>query len=163
MRSRISSGPHFLPPGLPRFTCKQKEKRRGWDSNPRDGFKPSTRFPVAILTFQPVLPFPLNRPFCRVFRGLPRKVCPLRTSLYHPGCSMVAVNPSECLTRLLDHSGLPLLLGSGSGRSHKETCAGCIVSLTTPTRSSLKASRSVSSLSLVEKAFSVFAESYFLR
>ncbi len=32
-----------------RFTCKQKEKRRGWDSNPRDGFKPPTRFPVALL------------------------------------------------------------------------------------------------------------------
>ena len=38
-----------------------------------------------------------------------------------------------------------------SGRSHKEACAGCIVSLATPTRSSLKASRSVSSLSFAEK------------
>jgi hypothetical protein len=28
-------------------------------------------------------------------------------------------------------------LGSPAGRNHKETCAGCIVSLTTPTRSSL--------------------------
>ena len=32
-----------------------------------------------------------------------------------------------------------------SGRSHSETWAGCIVSLTTPIRSWLKASRSVSS------------------
>ena len=38
---------------------------------------------------------------------------------------------------------------AGSGCNHSETCAGCIVSLTTPTRSSLKASRSVSSLRLV--------------
>ena len=50
-----------------------------------------------------------------------------------------------------------------SGRNHKETCAGCIVSLTTPTRSLLSAFRSVSSLSLVEKASRVFAASYFLR
>jgi hypothetical protein len=50
-----------------------------------------------------------------------------------------------------------------SGRSHKETWAGCIVSLTTSTRSSLKASRSVSSLSFAEKASSVFAASYLLR
>jgi hypothetical protein len=41
------------------------------------------------------------------------------------------------------------------GRSHKETWAGCIVSLTTPTRSSLNASRSVSSRSLEEGAASV--------
>jgi uncharacterized metal-binding protein YceD (DUF177 family) len=39
-----------------------------------------------------------------------------------------------------------------SDSNHSETCAGCIVSLTTPTRSSLRASRSVSSLSLAEKA-----------
>jgi hypothetical protein len=50
-----------------------------------------------------------------------------------------------------------------SGRNHKETCAGCIVSLTTPTRSSLNASRSVSFLSLAEKASRVFAASYLLR
>ena len=47
--------------------------------------------------------------------------------------------------------GLSLLdiLGA-SGRSHKETWEGCIVSLTTLVKSSLKASRSVSSLSLAE-------------
>ncbi len=32
-----------------------------------------------------------------------------------------------------------------SGRSYKETCLGCMVSLTTPTTSSLRAPRSVSS------------------
>jgi hypothetical protein len=50
-----------------------------------------------------------------------------------------------------------------SGCSHREAWACCTVSLATPTRSSLKASRSVSSLSLAEKASSVFAASYFLR
>jgi len=40
------------------------------------------------------------------------------------------------------------------GRNHKETWAGCIVSLTTPTRSSFSASRSVSSRSLEEGAAS---------
>ncbi len=40
---------------------------------------------------------------------------------------------------------------------------GCIVSLTTLVKSSLKASRSVSSLSLAEKASRVFLASYFLR
>jgi hypothetical protein len=50
-----------------------------------------------------------------------------------------------------------------SERNHKETWAGCIVSLTTPTRSPLNASRSVSSLSLVEKASRVFLASYFPR
>jgi hypothetical protein len=30
----------------------------------------------------------------------------------------------------------PLYFGMGSGRSHKETCACCVVSLTIPTRSS---------------------------
>ena len=56
-----------------------------------------------------------------------------------------------------------LLLESVSGRSHRETWAGCIVSLTTPTISSLKASRSVSSLSLAEKASRVLAASYLRR
>jgi hypothetical protein len=50
-----------------------------------------------------------------------------------------------------------------SGRNHKETWAGCIVSFTTPARSSFNASRSVSSLSLAEKASKVFLASYFLR
>ena len=50
-----------------------------------------------------------------------------------------------------------------SGRNHSETWTGCIVSRTTPTSSASKASRSVSSLSLAEKASRVFAASYFLR
>jgi hypothetical protein len=49
-----------------------------------------------------------------------------------------------------------------SGRSHNETWAGCIVSLTTPTSSSFSASRSVSSLSLTEKSARVFLASYLL-
>jgi hypothetical protein len=49
------------------------------------------------------------------------------------------------------------------GRSHKEAWAGCIVSLTTPTRSSLSVSRSVSLRSWAEKASRVFLASYFLR
>jgi hypothetical protein len=50
----------------------------------------------------------------------------------------------------------------GGDRNHIETCAGCIVSLTTPTRSSFSASRCVSSRSLAEKASRVFLASYFL-
>src|SRR5215208_1115883 len=49
MRSRANSEPHFRLAGLPRITCKQEEKRRGWDSNPRDGLTPPTRFPIALL------------------------------------------------------------------------------------------------------------------
>src|SRR5215212_5287800 len=49
-----------------------------------------------------------------------------------------------------------------SGRNHKETCAGCIVSLTTLTTSLLRASRFVSSRSLDENASNVFLASYFL-
>jgi hypothetical protein len=51
----------------------------------------------------------------------------------------------------------------GWGRNHSETCVGCIVPLTTVTRSSLRASRSVSWLSVAEKASRVFLASYFLR
>src|SRR5215217_2132542 len=51
---------------------------------------------------------------------------------------------------------------AGSGGNHTETCAGCIVSLTTLAKSWLKASRSVSSRSLAEKASSVLVASYFL-
>ena len=50
-----------------------------------------------------------------------------------------------------------------SGCSHKEMWAGCRVFLTTPTRSSLSALRSVSLRSLAEKASRVLAASYFLR
>ena len=32
---------------LLRFACKRREKRRGWDSNPRDDLTPPTRFPIS--------------------------------------------------------------------------------------------------------------------
>ena len=50
-----------------------------------------------------------------------------------------------------------------SSRSHSDAWAGCIVSLTTPTKSPLKASRSVSSRKWAEKASRVFLVSYLLR
>src|SRR5918992_3791714 len=53
--------------------------------------------------------------------------------------------------------------GAVSGRNHTDTWAGCIVSFTTPTKSLLRASRSVSSRSVAEKASKVFLASYFLR
>ena len=112
-----------------------------------------------IESLTPVPPRPLHRQLCRVLRvwrgGFVR--CVLTC------ISPAAVNPFEHLTRLLDHSGAWVLLGGRSERSHRETCEGCIVSLTTPTRSSLKVSRSVSFLSLTEKASRVLAASYLLR
>src|SRR5215213_5713514 len=60
------------------------------------------------------------------------------------------------------YCGCSLLLAV-SDRNHSETWAGCIVSLTNPTRSSLTASRSVLSRRVAEKASSVFLASYFLR
>jgi hypothetical protein len=48
------------------------------------------------------------------------------------------------------------------GRSHSEAWAGCIVSLTTPSTSSPKEARSVSSRNLEPKEASVLAASYFL-
>ena len=56
-----------------------------------------------------------------------------------------------------------LPLGGGSGRCHSETWAGCIVSLTTPTRSLFRASRSVSSRSSIENPSRVILASYLLR
>ena len=102
---------------------------------------------------------------------------PLDTSWFCPYCCATVdirlsslfrgigngVRTPVSLTHLRDYSGPSLLLGTVSGRSHKETWAGCIVSLTTPTRSSLSASRSVSSLSIAEKASRVLAAWYFLR
>jgi hypothetical protein len=82
-------------------------------------------------------------------------------------CARGALRASCCrlaLTELIHYGYSPLLrLEPGSGRSHKETWAGCSVSLTTPTSSSFSASRSVSSLNLAEKASSVFLASYLLR
>ena len=66
--------------------------------------------------------------------------------------------------RFFDQPGASSFFEAVSGRSHsRETCAGCIVSLTTPTRSSLRALRSVSSLSFAEKASRVFVASYLRR
>jgi hypothetical protein len=64
---------------------------------------------------------------------------------------------------LATYSGPSLPLRGSSGRSHSETWAGCIVSRTTPTKSSLNASRSVSLRNWAEKASRVFLASYFLR
>src|SRR5215210_5541450 len=67
---------------------------------------------------------------------------------------------------LIEHVGdqrISSPFGTVSGRSHKETWAGCIVSLTTPTNSAFSASRSVSSLRLAEKASRVLAASYLRR
>ena len=69
----------------------------------------------------------------------------------------------ESQRRLFAYSCVSLPLAGGTWRNHSETCAGCIVSLTAPTRSSLKASKSVSSLSLAEKASRVFLASYLRR
>jgi hypothetical protein len=49
----------------------------------------------------------------------------------------------------------PLLFGPRSGRSHSETWAGCIVSLTTPISSSLRAPKSVSSRNRSEKSSNI--------
>src|SRR5215217_1574024 len=49
MRPELARDLTFHLAGLPLFTCKTRRKRRGWDSNPRDGSTPPTRFPVALL------------------------------------------------------------------------------------------------------------------
>ena len=66
--------------------------------------------------------------------------------LYHPGNGNVF--------RLLYVSG---------GRNQSETCAGCIVSLTTATSCSLNCSRLTSLRKVALKAANVFAASYLLR
>jgi len=79
------------------------------------------------------------------------------------GAFIVAEVPRAIRMRSYGELPEPLTFEAVSGRSHSETWAGCIVSLTTPTRSSLSASKSVSSRSLMEKASRVFLASYFLR
>jgi fumigallin biosynthesis monooxygenase-like protein len=64
---------------------------------------------------------------------------------------------------LVGQSDAPSFFEAVSGRSHNETWAGCMVSRTTLTSSLFSASKSVSSLSLAEKASRVLAASYFLR
>jgi hypothetical protein len=52
------------------FTCKRKEKRRGRDSNPRDGLTPPTRFPIALLR-------PTRTPLRKRRTGVYQKAKPL--------------------------------------------------------------------------------------
>jgi hypothetical protein len=67
-----------------------------------------------------------------------------------------------CCTRT--HTRFPSSCFFPSGScSHSEACTGWIVSRTTPTRASFKASRLVSSCSFAEKAPRVFPASYFFR
>ena len=88
-----------------------------------------------------------------------------------PACPLPITYPTFSEARHPDTIGLQavagycshLRLGVVPWRNHSETWAGCIVSLTTPTRSSLSAARSVSLRSLAEKASRVFTASYFLR
>src|SRR5919112_1199612 len=87
-----------------------------------------------------------------------------RTSSRHPKDSSI-LGSCAALTPMPAYAGVRGFASprNRSGRNHIETWTGCIVSLTTPTRSSLKASRSVSSLSLAEKVSRVFLASYFWR
>ena len=66
--------------------------------------------------------------------------------------------PREIALYFSSSSSTPRL----DGLSHKETWAGCIVSITTPTRSLFNSCRSVLSLSLEENSSRVFLASYFL-
>src|SRR5215217_7844532 len=84
--------------------------------------------------------------------------------------SLVDTSPTYFPDSLSTHSGelsgcysARSPFGAVSGRNHKETWTGRIVSLTTPTRSLLSVARSVSLRSLAEKASRVFTASYFLR
>src|SRR5215210_6936538 len=71
----------------------------------------------------------------------------------------------ERLDRIEEHGEGPSGRSEGRDerRSHRETWAGCIVSLTTPTMSSLRAPRSVSLRNLDKKASNAFLASYLLR
>ena len=45
----VASGPLRLLKNTTTFYLQTEEKRRGWDSNPRDDLTPPTRFPIALL------------------------------------------------------------------------------------------------------------------
>ena len=87
-----------------------------------------------------------------------------------PACPLPITYPTFSEARHPDTIGLQavagycshLRLGVVPCRNQSETWAGCIVSLTTPTRSSLSASRSVSLRNCAEKVCRVFFVSYFL-
>ena len=93
--------------------------------------------------------------------GAPLEVAPSRIVLYGAGYDRGSVRGGKEAARPLGIRRYSPSEGL-SGRSHKVTCAGCIASLTTPTRSSLRVPRSVSSRNRALKAVSVFAASYFL-
>src|SRR5918994_7946479 len=78
--------------------------------------------------------------------------------------TVIARDEYECVVTAHRNTVLcsPLVLEVVSDRSHSETWVGCIVSVTTSTRSPLNASRSVSSRSFIENPSSVFVASYLL-
>jgi hypothetical protein len=84
-------------------------------------------------------------------------------SVWGGACGQPRARANSSLGTSFGQPGASSFFEPGSGRSHKETWTGCIASLTTSTKSSLKASRSVSSLSLAEKASKVFLASYLRR
>src|SRR5215204_4976390 len=90
-------------------------------------------------------------------KGEVRRIPILGTSVYRAAQAQWGC-PDSRMTALFF-----LSFRAGSGCNHSETWAGCIVSLTTPTKSSLSAFRSVSSRSFIENASSVLAASYLVR
>src|SRR5215208_1518643 len=106
-----------------------------------------------------------------------RGTIPSRKPLLRHTCMDLYHTTSEARMKQCDRPALPHTARSGpvlsdysafspfgdvSGRSHRETRSGRIVSRTTVTSSAFKPSRSVSSRSLAENASSVFLASYFL-
>jgi hypothetical protein len=55
------------------------------------------------------------------------------TSKREWSCTELFTHLTGCILSAFCHSSPSLLLGGGSGRSHKETCVGCVVSLTAAT------------------------------
>ena len=86
-----------------------------------------------------------------------------RTPVLDTSVNSAAKAYSSCPDSRMAALFIFLSFRAGSGCNHSEACAGCIVSFTTPTRSSLNASRSVSSRNWAEKVSMVFTASYFLR
>src|SRR5215207_10944450 len=102
------------------------------------------------------MPIGLGRRGRDCYRELPR-IPILGTSVYRATQAQWRCPDSRMAAFLF------LSFGAGSGCNHSEAWAGCIVSLTTPTRWSLNASRSVSLRNLAEKSSRVFLASYLLR
>src|ERR671911_2144555 len=89
MRSRANWEPLFLPPDLSRFTCKQREKRRGWDSNPRDDLTPPTRFPISKWYLTSFVQGVLIYPIASVWSGLLRHLSRCSYTLASIACAPV--------------------------------------------------------------------------